>query len=78
MSKYKIVEMEHKMDEFERTLRDLKNIYDNIVIVNKSKIEDLEAQIVSLKSLLAIEKEQRNLLAKELQNLVTRKDNNGN
>ncbi len=66
------------MDEFERTLRDLKNIYDNIVIVNKSKIEDLEAQIVSLKSLLAIEKEQRNLLAKELQNLVTRKDNNGN
>lgn len=78
MSKYKIVEMEHKMDEFERTLRDLKNIYDNIIIVNKSKIEDLEAQIVSLKSLLAIEKEQRNLLAKELQNLVTRKDNNGN
>ena len=70
--------MEHKMDEFERTLRDLKNIYDNIIIVNKSKIEDLEAQIVSLKSLLAIEKEQRNLLAKELQNLVTRKDNNGN
>lgn len=70
--------MGHKMDEFERTLRDLKNIYDNIVIVNKSKIEDLEAQIVSLKSLLAIEKEQRNLLAKELQNLVTRKDNNGN
>ena len=70
--------MEHKMDEFERTLRDLKNIYDNIVIVNKSKIEDLEAQIVSLKSLLAIEKEQRNLLAKELQNLVTRKDNNNN
>lgn len=66
------------MDEFERALRDLKNIYDNIVIVNKSKIEDLEAQIVSLKSLLAIEKEQRNLLAKELQNLVTRKDNNGN
>lgn len=66
------------MDEFERTLRDLKNIYDNIIIVNKSKIEDLEAQIVSLKSLLAIEKEQRNLLAKELQNLVTRKDNNGN
>lgn len=66
------------MDEFERTLRDLKNIYDNIVIINKSKIEDLEAQIVSLKSLLAIEKEQRNLLAKELQNLVTRKDNNGN
>ena len=66
------------MDEFERTLRDLKNIYDNIVIVNKSKIKDLEAQIVSLKSLLAIEKEQRNLLAKELQNLVTRKDNNGN
>lgn len=66
------------MDEFERTLRDLKNIYDNIVIVNKSKIEDLEAQIVSLKSLLAIEKEQRSLLAKELQNLVTRKDNNGN
>ena len=66
------------MDEFERTLRDLKNIYDNMVIVNKSKIEDLEAQIVSLKSLLAIEKEQRNLLAKELQNLVTRKDNNGN
>lgn len=66
------------MDEFERTLRDLKNIHDNIVIVNKSKIEDLEAQIVSLKSLLAIEKEQRNLLAKELQNLVTRKDNNGN
>lgn len=66
------------MDEFERTLRDLKNIYDNTVIVNKSKIEDLEAQIVSLKSLLAIEKEQRNLLAKELQNLVTRKDNNGN
>lgn len=66
------------MDEFERTLRDLKNIYDNIVIVNKSKIEDLEAQIVSLKSLLAIEKEQRNLLAKELQNLVARKDNNGN
>lgn len=66
------------MDEFERTLRDLKNIYDSIVIVNKSKIEDLEAQIVSLKSLLAIEKEQRNLLAKELQNLVTRKDNNGN
>ena len=70
--------MGHKMDEFERTLRDLKNIYDNIIIVNKSKIEDLEAQIVSLKSLLAIEKEQRNLLAKELQNLVTRKDNNGN
>ena len=70
--------MKHKMDEFERTLRDLKNIYDNIIIVNKSKIEDLEAQIVSLKSLLAIEKEQRNLLAKELQNLVTRKDNNGN
>lgn len=70
--------MGHKMDEFERTLRDLKNIYDNIVIVNKSKIEDLEAQIVSLKSLLAIEKEQRSLLAKELQNLVTRKDNNGN
>ena len=70
--------MGHKMDEFERTLRDLKNIYDNIVIINKSKIEDLEAQIVSLKSLLAIEKEQRNLLAKELQNLVTRKDNNGN
>lgn len=70
--------MGHKMDEFERTLRDLKNIYDNIVIVNKSKIEDLEAQIVSLKSLLAIEKEQRNLLAQELQNLVTRKDNNGN
>ena len=66
------------MDEFERTLRDLKNIYDNMVIVNKSKIEDLEAQIVSLKSLLAIEKEQRSLLAKELQNLVTRKDNNGN
>lgn len=66
------------MDEFERTLLDLKNIYDNIVIINKSKIEDLEAQIVSLKSLLAIEKEQRNLLAKELQNLVTRKDNNGN
>ena len=66
------------MDEFERTLRDLKNIYDNIIIVNKSKIEDLEAQIVSLKSLLAIEKEQRNLLAKELQNLVTRKENNGN
>lgn len=66
------------MDEFERTLRDLKNIYDSIIIVNKSKIEDLEAQIVSLKSLLAIEKEQRNLLAKELQNLVTRKDNNGN
>lgn len=66
------------MDEFEQTLRDLKNIYDSIVIVNKSKIEDLEAQIVSLKSLLAIEKEQRNLLAKELQNLVTRKDNNGN
>ena len=66
------------MDEFERTLRDLKNIYDSIVIVNKSKIEDLEAQIVSLKSLLAIEKEQRSLLAKELQNLVTRKDNNGN
>lgn len=66
------------MDEFERTLRDLKNIYDNIIIVNKSKIEDLEAQIVSLKSLLAIEKEQRSLLAKELQNLVTRKDNNGN
>ena len=66
------------MDEFERTLRDLKNIYDNIVIVNKSKIEDLEAQIVSLKSLLAVEKEQRNLLAEELQNLVTRKDNNGN
>ena len=66
------------MDEFERTLRDLKNVYDNIVIINKSKIEDLEAQIVSLKSLLAIEKEQRNLLAKELQNLVTRKDNNGN
>ena len=66
------------MDEFERTLRDLKNIYDNIVIINKSKIEDLEAQIVSLKSLLAIEKEQRSLLAKELQNLVTRKDNNGN
>ena len=66
------------MDEFEHTLRDLKNIYDNTVIVNKSKIEDLEAQIVSLKSLLAIEKEQRNLLAKELQNLVTRKDNNGN
>ena len=66
------------MDEFERTLRDLKNIYDNIIIVNKSKIEDLEAQIVSLKSLLAVEKEQRNLLAKELQNLVTRKDNNGN
>ena len=78
MSKYKIVEMEHKMGEFERTLRDLKNIYDSIIIVNKSKIEDLEAQIVSLKSLLAIEKEQRNLLAKELQNLVTRKDNNGN
>ena len=70
--------MGHKMDEFERTLRDLKNIYDSIIIVNKSKIEDLEAQIVSLKSLLAIEKEQRNLLAKELQNLVTRKDNNGN
>ena len=70
--------MEHKMDEFERTLRDLKNIYDNIIIVNKSKIEDLEAQIVSLKSLLAIEKEQRSFLAKELQNLVTRKDNNGN
>ena len=66
------------MDEFERTLRDLNNIYDSIIIVNKSKIEDLEAQIVSLKSLLAIEKEQRNLLAKELQNLVTRKDNNGN
>ena len=66
------------MDEFERTLRDLKNVYDNIVIINKSKIEDLEAQIVSLKSLLAIEKEQRNLLAKELQNLVARKDNNGN
>lgn len=66
------------MDAFERTLRDLKNIYDSIIIVNKSKIEDLEAQIVSLKSLLAIEKEQRNLLAKELQNLVTRKDNNGN
>lgn len=66
------------MDEFERTLRDLKNIYDSIVIVNKSKIEDLEAQIVSLKSLLAIEKEQRSLMAKELQNLVTRKDNNGN
>ena len=66
------------MDEFERTLRDLKNIYDSIIIVNKSKIEDLEAQIVSLKSLLAIEKEQRSLLAKELQNLVTRKDNNGN
>ena len=66
------------MDEFERTLRDLKNIYDSIVIVNKSKIEGLEAQIVSLKSLLAIEKEQRSLLAKELQNLVTRKDNNGN
>lgn len=66
------------MDEFERTLRDLKNIYDNIVIINKSKIEALEAQIISLKSLLAIEKEQRNLLAKELQNLVTRKDNNGN
>lgn len=66
------------MDEFERTLRDLKNIYDNIIIINKSKIEDLEAQIVSLKSLLAIEKEQRSLLAKELQNLVTRKDNNGN
>lgn len=66
------------MDEFERALRDLKNIYDSIIIVNKSKIEDLEAQIVSLKSLLAIEKEQRNLLAKELQNLVTRKDNNGN
>ena len=66
------------MDEFERTLRDLKNIYDSIIIVNKSKMEDLEAQIVSLKSLLAIEKEQRNLLAKELQNLVTRKDNNGN
>ena len=66
------------MDEFERTLRDLKNIYDSIIIVNKSKIEDLEAQIVSLKSLLAIEKEQRNLLAKELQNLVTRKANNGN
>ena len=66
------------MGEFERTLRDLKNIYDSIIIVNKSKIEDLEAQIVSLKSLLAIEKEQRNLLAKELQNLVTRKDNNGN
>ena len=66
------------MDEFERTLRDLKNIYDSIIIVNKSKIEDLEAQIVSLKSLLAIEKEQRNLLAKKLQNLVTRKDNNGN
>lgn len=70
--------MEHKMDEFERALRDLKNIYDNIIIINKSKIEDLEAQIVSLKSLLAIEKEQRSLLAKELQNLVTRKDNNGN
>ena len=70
--------MGHKMDEFERTLRDLKNIYDSIIIVNKSKIEDLEAQIVSLKSLLAIEKEQRSLLAKELQNLVTRKDNNGN
>ena len=66
------------MDEFERTLRDLKNIYDSIIIVNKSKIEDLEAQIVSLKSLLAIEKEQRSLLAKKLQNLVTRKDNNGN
>ena len=66
------------MDEFERTLRDLKNIYDSIIIVNKSKIEDLEAQIVSLKSLLAIEKEQRSLLAKELQNLVTRKDDNGN
>lgn len=66
------------MDEFERTLRDLKNIYDNIIIVNKSKIEDLEAEIVSLKSLLAIEKEQRSLLAKKLQNLATRKDNNGN
>lgn len=66
------------MDEFERTLRDLKNIYDNIIIVNKSKIENLEAQIVSLKSSLAIEKEQRSLLAKELQNLATRKDNNGN
>lgn len=66
------------MDEFERALRDLKNIYYSIIIVNKSKIEDLEAQIVSLKSLLAIEKEQRNLLAKELQKLVTRKDNNGN
>ena len=37
------------MDEFERTLRDLKNIYDSIIIVNKSKIEDLEAPIVSLK-----------------------------
>lgn len=67
------------MGEFEHTLQDLKNIYDSMLVVNKSKIAELEAQIVSLNSALAIEKEQNSLLAKELQNLVLRKDpQNGN